>query len=552
MASADGFDLYTCEICLENMMDKNPRLLSCHHSFCTICLKKLVKRGAILCPTCRKSTPIPENDVNSLPANFVLQNIRIHMEKLYFSSGTLLCQFCLLEKPMLKCRDCAQLLCEECIRKHQKMKTFKDHKMFRLCQKHKEGIITFMCVACAQEACAKCVVTEHFEHEDQVKIYDNTKNRVESKPAEHYDVTDDIAQSLHKWKRQEELKIQSVNKTIKNLETIKLYHNKKLEEINKALTTKEYDFNEEMYSRHIKTSYNWHAAGNLESYTDLKNKVETLLDDVKVEMIISKNKNSDYYLENPILINTINCPGSNWSRPLNVWTAGSDVVLISDWDKSQVTCVYSSDKVPVLYSGRYGGVRDACIHENLLFTAYENCISKRNYNNGTVGPEIKYDPKMEDICSMLVNTESSVYLLSYSERRIIKCDLKKNRIHDVLTKLKNPVHLKMIQREDEILYLVTCLGYIDVYDTGWRILFSFGGCTGEMFHPCGTTYTERDILVADTLNHRICQYSFDGKFMGHILTRKDGITNPMGISFWKPFLWVTSDSPSSVKCFVIM
>ena len=75
MASAKSFDLYTCKVCLENMLDKNPRLLSCHHSFCTDCLKKVMKGGVILCPTCREKTIVPNKEISSLKVNFMLQRI---------------------------------------------------------------------------------------------------------------------------------------------------------------------------------------------------------------------------------------------------------------------------------------------------------------------------------------------------------------------------------------------------------------------------------------------------------------------------------------------
>jgi RING-type zinc-finger len=40
-----------------------PRLLLCGHTFCTICLRTLIKDGAILCPHDRKATQVPDDTV---------------------------------------------------------------------------------------------------------------------------------------------------------------------------------------------------------------------------------------------------------------------------------------------------------------------------------------------------------------------------------------------------------------------------------------------------------------------------------------------------------
>ena len=104
MATAGSFDLYTCEVCLENMLDKNPRLLSCHQSFCSDCLLKLTKNGSILCPTCRESTTLPYNDINMQKVNFVLQKVKEHFDKMH-ASKSLLCQLCRAEPAQLNARN---------------------------------------------------------------------------------------------------------------------------------------------------------------------------------------------------------------------------------------------------------------------------------------------------------------------------------------------------------------------------------------------------------------------------------------------------------------
>lgn len=61
----------TCPIHLETFVD--PKLLNCHHVFCSKCLYALADNGAknsVLCPTCRRLTRLPPEGVDALPKAF--------------------------------------------------------------------------------------------------------------------------------------------------------------------------------------------------------------------------------------------------------------------------------------------------------------------------------------------------------------------------------------------------------------------------------------------------------------------------------------------------
>lgn len=67
-----------CQICFETFDSKNfvPKMLiSCGHSFCKICLERLInKKSTVQCPICRESTKI-QNTKDSLPTNYSLVEI---------------------------------------------------------------------------------------------------------------------------------------------------------------------------------------------------------------------------------------------------------------------------------------------------------------------------------------------------------------------------------------------------------------------------------------------------------------------------------------------
>ena len=62
-----------CVVCMEHLLDRNPRFLSCHHSFCQQCLPRLTNNGQVNCPLCRAVTAVPNNDVTKLPTIFQLE-----------------------------------------------------------------------------------------------------------------------------------------------------------------------------------------------------------------------------------------------------------------------------------------------------------------------------------------------------------------------------------------------------------------------------------------------------------------------------------------------
>ncbi|CAI2358006.1 unnamed protein product [Caenorhabditis sp. 36 PRJEB53466] len=65
-----------CCICKEDYTDENgdriPKNLACDHSMCLDCAEQLVANGQIVCPWCRNTTNVENNDVKVLRKNFGL------------------------------------------------------------------------------------------------------------------------------------------------------------------------------------------------------------------------------------------------------------------------------------------------------------------------------------------------------------------------------------------------------------------------------------------------------------------------------------------------
>ena len=63
-----------CPVCLSFF--KEPKILTCSHTFCKGCLETLLEtRGKLLCPTCREETSVPGGDVGRLQSNITVRSL---------------------------------------------------------------------------------------------------------------------------------------------------------------------------------------------------------------------------------------------------------------------------------------------------------------------------------------------------------------------------------------------------------------------------------------------------------------------------------------------
>ena len=162
----------TCPVCQDHFQE--PKILPCLHYYCKGCIEALVKRAGgpnqpFPCPECRTPTLLPRGDPDQLQTAFFINRMKDWHAKLEKVKVEPKCGLCPGDVAYAFCRQCAEFICNECTRSHQRMKTFAGHKVSTP-QELKEGgakeIIAAKSIAAKSIPSPMCKV-----HEEPVKIY---------------------------------------------------------------------------------------------------------------------------------------------------------------------------------------------------------------------------------------------------------------------------------------------------------------------------------------------------------------------------------------------
>src|SRR6218665_659824 len=187
-------EITECPICMNVFMD--PRILPCIHTFCLECLKRISETakkdpGDMLpCPLCRKEFLIPADGINGVPKNFFLENLLQYKMTLQVGSATITCDVCSASELIktgqvptaaMRCLECQDNYCDDCVKVHQFLKISRDHKLVKIgddtessgikrvysvkyCSEHTQKPLEYYCAECRKIVCVSCFVERHKLH----------------------------------------------------------------------------------------------------------------------------------------------------------------------------------------------------------------------------------------------------------------------------------------------------------------------------------------------------------------------------------------------------
>ena len=177
-----SFELFECSVCLESLINKQPRLLSCGHTFCTPCLQQLSRGNTVNCPKCRSPTQVPPGGVHNLPKNTDISKMK-EWEQQLSARNEHFCQMCRKKDANVEffCTACPRgQICQGCCNKHQIIPALKSHQIFPMektqiegkhqekCKQHRD-LLEYFCPRCEEAICVTCTCDpQHEEHCDQI------------------------------------------------------------------------------------------------------------------------------------------------------------------------------------------------------------------------------------------------------------------------------------------------------------------------------------------------------------------------------------------------
>ena len=132
-----------CMVCLENFDEEEhtPHVLPCFHVCCYSCLQNILQDGHVICPTCKTSHVVKQNDVRTFCKDNTRRDMLDFLSQISRPVPTR-CTNCEENDAETRCDSCQDSLCSECTRAHRRTKLTASHVLTGIAQQPTESINT--------------------------------------------------------------------------------------------------------------------------------------------------------------------------------------------------------------------------------------------------------------------------------------------------------------------------------------------------------------------------------------------------------------------------
>ena len=201
--------------------------------------------------------------------------------------------------------------------------------------------------------------------------------------------------------------------------------------------------------------------------------------------------------------------------------------------------------------------------ESNVLLIHQKSITRVRMRDGEVMNRYKVRGLQGWLMSGLALDQNNILLVDKggydeSDGRVFTYRLSDGHTEDKVIKLKIPQTVTRIKTGKYSLFFVNESGSnrVNLYNSRWGLQTSITETPdGPLDGPSCIIELPSEpasILIADNYNHRISQFTTEGRFIKHLIQRKDNIEEPNRLSYCHSYLYVTCGLLGlncGVKCF---
>ena len=583
-ASRSNLDHTECSVCLESMLTKDPRLLTCGHFFCTPCMQTLADKDTITCPICRKETKLSTGGVEKLPK--------------FDQENTGYCGLCLRHNKHINathtCDKCSnKMICGSCADMHSLFEVLKSHQLkpikisvedkSKACQLHNQPL-GYFCPVCLTTLCLDCIyINDHKGHENKITDIDQGVSEMKSVIIHFNQELDDKRTGLNKNIRYMKRELKNMDESTKELESIRK-------------TLKEY-LNQTDESTQILQGHQQVIRDRISKMRAMDKEVENLEDEFKnitaKATHIYLNETTEYLKKGQVIIKNLEKPVEGFTTakyvpgnlsgqvgilqfsfqptkhfaaadlsmkkpelvkeikagetvqmayPQEILAVGDGTVILVNEGSNILQRIDLKGTIVQVYSmGK--AVRSAAVQDDCMFVACDDKTVIKLKLDETI-PRVTYKPDVNEI-SRVTATETNVIISNYqSNGKIYEFNTENTKV--CVSGLKYPWFVNTENIKEQQIFIVNeNQKQINMYNDDWKLIQSIDNREGTLFKNVqGSAITPRGkLLIADRDAHTVSEFKLDGTFVRDIL-KDPAINKPVGVLYDYPCLWVSEATPA--------
>ena len=229
------------------------------------------------------------------------------------------------------------------------------------------------------------------------------------------------------------------------------------------------------------------------------------------------------------------------------YTGSQDQVVRVDREGRTVPPIYTCTQDSL--------INGIIIYNDVVFILQQNgYITKYNIKDVS-NTAVTYKVDVGNLRSGTLTEYNQLLLPDFNNNEVFVYNTDDHSKQVVITDVNHPASVACNQ-DHSVIAVCECDGHcVSLYNRSYikqATIGSKGKTDGCLNGPSCVIFTPSgSLLVADYMNHRVCEFSQQGAFIRHVITSDHGIHEPWSLSYSHLHLWVACDSGKNLKRFKI-